>query len=176
MDDSFAFRKTVPLRRQLDHRWVKAAIIASLAVLGIGLFATWVVASERKSLARTAPRVVLSDVTVMGIDDPADPSSTDEDAARATGLALAAARAVFVEERSFLEAGPTQLGALQPGYTFVDGPSTTSGIVSVASTADTWAAAVQGRAGTCYWIRATSAGDVTQGTGAVCTGAAALTP
>lgn len=174
MDDSFAFRTNVPIRRQVDPKLVKAGVFGTLVVLGIGLFASWIVASERASFAQTDDRV-RSDVTIAGVDRASDPS-TDADAVKATGMALIAARAAFTERRSFLDAGPAQLSALQPGYTFVDGPSTTPRIVSVASTADTWAAAVQDPGGTCYWIRATSAGDISRGTGSECTGAAALSP
>jgi hypothetical protein len=85
-------------------------------------------------------------------------------------------RTAFIEHGSFLDAGPAQLSALQPGYTFVDGPSTAPSIVSVASTTDTWAAAVGGSGGRCHWIRATSVGNVSHGTGLECTGAAALSP
>lgn len=174
MDDSFAFRTDVPLRRQVDPTLVKAGIFSTLVVLGVGLFASWIVASERASFARTDDRV-RSDVTIAGVDGGSDPS-TDSDAVKAAGMALIAARAASTEHGSFLDAGPVQLSALQPRYTFVDGPSTTSTIVSVASTADTWAAAVQDPGGTCYWIRATSAGDISRGTGSECTGEAALRP
>jgi hypothetical protein len=175
MDDSFAFRTTVPLRRQVDPRLVRAGISGTLVVLGIGLFASWIVASERASFAPTHDRV-RSDVTIAGVDGAADPFSTDADAVKTTRMALIAARAAFTEHRSFLDAGTAQLSALRPGYTFVDGPSTTPGIVSVASTADTWAAAVQDPGGTCHWIRTTSAGATSRSTGSECTGAAALTP
>jgi hypothetical protein len=175
MDDSFAFRTNAPLRRQVDPRLVKAGIFGTLVVLGIGLFASWIVASERASFARTDDPG-RSEVTVAGVDGAADPSSTDADAVQATGIALTAARAAFTEHRSYLHAGPAQLSALRPGYTFVDGPSTTPRVVSVASTADTWAAAVQDPGGTCYWIRVTSAGDISRGIGTECTGAAALSP
>jgi hypothetical protein len=176
MDDSFAFRTSVPLRRRFDPRLVKAAIFGMLVVLGVGSFASWVVESERRSFAQTDPQVAPSEVTITGIDGTALPSSTDADAEKATGIALAAARAAFIGDRSFLDAGPARLSALQPGYSFVDGPSTTPRIVSVASTIDTWAAAVQGPSGICYWIRVTGTGDVTRGFGSECTGAAALSP
>jgi hypothetical protein len=175
MNDSFAFRTTVPLRRRIDPGRVKVAIFSAIVVASVGLFATWVVASERESLARTRLRVAPSEVTVTGIGDDI-PSSSDADAEEATNAALAAARAALIEHRSFLDAGPAQLSALEPGYTFVDGPSTTSSIVSVASTAHTWAAAVKGSRDTCYWIRATSAGEVTRGSGPECTGATVLRP
>jgi hypothetical protein len=176
MDDSFAFRTTVPLRRRLDPTLVKAAVSGALIVLGIGLFARWVVASEQASFARTDHPIASSQVTIDGIDAGAGPSSVDSDAEKATGIALATAKVAFVEHGTFLRAGPAQLSALQPRYTFVDGPSTTPRIVSVASTADTWAAAAQDPDGTCYWIRLTSTGEVSRSIGWECRGAAALSP
>jgi hypothetical protein len=141
-------------------------------VLGIGLFANWVISSERESLSRANRSVVRSSVEAGQIDDPAQPPTAD--AVKAIGIAVDAARAAFTEHQSFLDAGPAQLSALQPGYAFVDGRSTAPSIVSVASTADAWAAAVKGSDGICHWIKATSAGDVSRGTGLECTGAAAL--
>jgi hypothetical protein len=173
MNESFAFRTTVPLRRRIDPGRVKVAVVTAIVVVGIGLFVTWVVTSERESFARRHPRVAPSERTVTGVGDAVVLSSTDADAMEATGIALAAAREAYIKRRSFLDAGPAQLSALQPDYTFVDGPSTTSSIVSVASTPHTWAAAVKGSGDTCFWIRSTSAGDVTRGTGPECTGAAA---
>jgi hypothetical protein len=176
MNDSFAFRTTVPLGRRLDPTVAKVAVFGGLMALGIGLFANWVIRSERESFSR-ADRSVLPSVGEAGqMDDTAQTQTTDADAEKVSGVALDAARAAFLEHRSFLDAGPAQLSALQPGYTFVDGPSTAPTIVSVASTADTWAAAVQGSGGMCHWIRATSAGNVSRGIGTGCTGAAALDP
>jgi hypothetical protein len=175
MDDSFAFRNTVPLRRRFDPRVVKSAFLGTLLVLAVGLFARWVVASERDSFSRTSQRAMPIEAPagqVVGLTE----GSTDADAEKAAWIALAAAKVAFLEHRSFLDARPAQLSTLQPGYTFVDGPSTTPEIVSVAATADTWAAAVQGPGGTCFWVRATKAGDVTHGIGSDCTGSGALNP
>jgi hypothetical protein len=175
MDDSFAFRTTMPLRRRFDPRVVKAAFSGTLVVLGIGLFAHWVMASERESFSRTSERGVPTEATGSQVDDltwASMPADTEE----TTGIALDAAKTAFSEHRSFLDAGPAQLSVLQPGYIFVDGPSTTSRVVSVAATTDTWAAAVQGPGGACYWIRVTREGDVTRGIGSDCTGSAALQP
>jgi len=174
MDDSFSFRSTVPLRREFDPLAVKAAVFGSLVMLGIGLFANWVIRSERESFSRADRSITRSDVDAEPLDGSAHLNTTVEEAEKVTGIALDAARAAFREHRSFLDAGPAQLSALQPGYTFVDGPSTTSRIVSVASTADTWAAAVQEPDGMCHWIRTTSAGDITRGIGSECVGTAAL--
>lgn len=176
MDDSFSFRATVPLRRQFDPLKVKAAVFGTMVALGVGLFANWVISSERESFSRAARHVMPTEVQAAQVDGRSELVTTDAEADKATGIALDAARAAFAEHRSFLDAGPAQLSALQPGYTFVDGPSTAPTIVSVASTADTWAAAVRGAGGICQWIRATSAGNVSRGVGFECTGAAALTP
>jgi hypothetical protein len=111
---------------------------------------------------------------VSRIDGPATPSGTDADAEESARIALTAARAASTEHGTFLDAGPAQLSALQPGYLFVDGPSTTSTIVSVAAQEDRWAAAVLGPSGTCFWIRADADGGVDSGTSSVCTGSSIL--
>ena len=175
MDDSFAFRTTVPLRRQFDPTMVRLAVFLTLVVLGVGLFSIWVVASERASFSRTSRREVPSEAGTRSGDGPMS-ASTDADAEEAIGLALAAAEVAFSKHGSFLDASPARLTSLQPGYIFVDGPSTTPEIVSVAATADTWAAAVQGFSGTCFWVRAATMGDVIHGIGSDCTGAAVLSP
>jgi hypothetical protein len=175
MDDAFSFRSTVPLRRRFDPLAVKVVVFSTLVVLGIGLFANWVIRSERESFSRADRGPTPSEVEAEPLDGSAHLNTTGEEAEEAAGIAFDAARAAFLEHRSFIDAGPAQLSALQPGYLFVDGPSTTSRIVSVASTADTWAAAVQGQDGLCHWIRATSAGDITRGIGSECVGTAALT-
>jgi hypothetical protein len=175
MDDSFTFRTVVPLRRRLDPSAVKALVFVSLLTLGLGVFAHWVVASERESLTRTASAPVSIEGSVEQPEVLAG-TSMDTEAARATGVALSAATAAFSEHRSFLAAGPAQLAVLEPGYIFVDGPSTTTEIVSVAATTDAWAAAAQAPGGMCHWIRATAAGDVTRGLGSECTGSAVLSP
>lgn len=175
MDDSFAFRTTVPLRHRLDPRLVKAAVFGTLLVATVGLFARWVVASERESFSRGAGEEQFTEAPADQVDRLMG-VSTDRDALEATEIALAASKVAFLEHRSFLDAGPAQLSALRPGYTFVDGPSTAPEIVSVAATDHAWAASVRGPGGTCFWVRATSAGAVTHGIGSECTGSAALRP
>ena len=174
MDDSFAYRTTLPLGPRVEPWIVKAAVIGTLVVLGIGLFAGWVVASERESFARGRSRPAGPELTVGRIEGQADLSGTDADAEEATRIALAAARAAFTERGTFLDAGPAQLSALQPGYTFVDGPSTMPKIVSVATEQHVWAAAVLGPSGTCFWIRARADGSFATGTSSRCTGASVL--
>ena len=174
MDDSFAFRTTVPLRRQFDPTMVRLAVFLTLVVLGVGLFSNWVVASERESFSRTSRREVPTETEVAETESLT--GSSTQAAEEATEIALGTARVAFGAHRSFLDAGPAQLSALEPAYTFVDGPSTTPEIVSVAATTDTWAAAAQAPGGLCLWIRVTAAGNVTHGFGSECTGSAALGP
>jgi hypothetical protein len=174
MDEAFAFRSTTPLRRRIDPRIVRAAAIGVVVVLGIVLFARWVIASERKSLERSHRQVLPGSIEVRQIPGAAGPAVTDADARASLRLATAAVRIAVSPGESFLEAGPGPLTALQPGYTFVDGPSTIPRVVSVAATERTWAAAVRAPSGTCYWIRIGADGPPVAGTTGTCTGAAAL--
>jgi hypothetical protein len=175
MDDSFAFRTDAPLRSRLDPRVAKAVVVSTLLVLAIGLFARWVVISERDSFSRGVRREEAADAATGSVERQTS-ASTDARAEEAIGLALAAAEVAFSTHGTFLDATPARLTSLQPGYIFVDGPSTTPEIVSVAATAGTWAAAVQAPGGLCLWARAAAMGDVTHGIGSDCTGAAALSP
>lgn len=173
-EDAFAFRTTVPLHPRVDPTVMKAALGSALVVLGVALFASWVVRSERASFSR-ADRAAATSETLPGpVVPPIDLRATDAAAEEATELALEAAMVAYRRHGSFLDAGTARLSDLQPGYTFVDGPSSASGIVSVASTRDSWAGAVRGAGGVCLWIRTTASGDVTHGIGSSCTGAAAL--
>ena len=175
MDDSFAYRTTLPPEPRVEPWVVKGAVVSALIVLAIVLFARWVVTSERESLVRGSHPVMPS-TKVGQIEGAADRLGTDDDAEEATRIALVAARAASVEG-GFLAADPARLSTLQPGYTFVDGPSTMPEIVSVAADRHTWAAAVLGPSGTCFWIRAERDGSVETGTASsVCTGAAVLVP
>jgi hypothetical protein len=173
MDDSFSFRARIPIRRRIDPWALKASLAVVLIALGIGAFAHWVIASEDASDARAARRRVTEAVAVTQIAS--DPVTTDADAKEAARIALAAAKAGFSERRSFRDAGPAQLSALQHGFVFVDGPSTMARVVSVAWTAGRWAAAIESSGGTCFWIRTDAHGTVERGTLQECVGSAALT-
>jgi hypothetical protein len=173
MDESFAYRATLPPGPRVEPWLVKGAVVLLALALGTGLFARWVVASERASFARGEQRVLPS-TSVEHLRGSQDPVGTDADAVEATRIALAAARVALAGSGSFLAAEPGRLSSLQPGYTFVDGPSTTSTIVSVAADRRRWAAAALGPDGTCFWVRAHRDGTVETGTSSMCTGAAVL--
>jgi len=181
MDDTFAFRSTGrPLRRRVDPVALKAAIAAFVVVLAVGLFARWVIASERASQVHkpVAERVgvqVLQGVETVAAQSPAGPLREDVVAQKVADRTLRAAQKAFAKGGSFADAGPGQLNQLVPGITFTDGPSQAPSIVSVASTGDAWAAAVMSDAGTCWQLRVNAGGRVAYGIGAeACTGATAL--
>ena len=122
LDDSFTYRTTLPQGPRVEPWLVKGAVVLVVLALGIGLFARWVVASERASFARGHQRVLPS--MSVGHLRGSDPVGTDAEAEEATRIALAAARVALAGSGSFLAAEPARLSALQPGFTFVDGPST----------------------------------------------------
>jgi len=182
MDDTFAFRSTGrPLRRRVDPVALKAAIAAFVVVLAVGLFARWVIASERASQVHkpVAERVgvqVLQGVETVAAQSPAGPLREDVVAQKVADRTLRAAQKAFAKGGSFADAGPGLLTQLVPGITFTDGPSQAPSIVSVASTGDAWAAAVMSDVGTCWQLRVNAGGRVAYGSGAeACTGATALT-
>lgn len=175
MDDSFAYRTTVPFRRRLDLRLVKLGVALALVLVSIGLFANWVIASERRSLMRGSSPVAAEEPAVPAPDPVVpEPGATDADAVEAVRLAVDAARAALASDGTFLAVTPARLEALQPGFTYVDGPSTTASVVSVASTEDAWAAAVLGPDGGCFWGWVPGGDTVARAAGDECTGAAAL--
>jgi hypothetical protein len=175
MEDTFAFRADRMPRRRIDPLAMKAAVAAALVVAVTGMFAKFVIDSERRSLARAEAPVHARDPDAVADIAPAfvDPE-IDVPARSAAETALDAAVAALARHGSLAEAGPTELASLGTGLIFVDGPSTTSQVVSLAREGDTWAAAVMGASGTCFYAKVTVDGVQTFGTGVECTGAAAL--
>jgi hypothetical protein len=173
MDDTFSFQ-TTERQRRLDPRAFRLAVLAGVIVLAVGAFANWVVSSERASFAR----VRASDRIVQPQPAPVQPVAaagpTADDAARLHAeVALAAAERV-VEWGTFADASPARLTGDHLGFTFVEGPSTESEVISVAVSRTGWAAAVMSGSGTCYYIHLAKGDAVTFGTGSNCTGSAAL--
>ncbi len=88
-------------------------------------------------------------------------------------LSRAQQAAEAIEERggAFTAADPAGLAEAVPDLRFV-GPDVASGAldeISVAAGVSEWAAAVQARPGACFYVHI-EAGEVTYGTGTVCTG------
>jgi len=175
MEETFAFRADRMPRRRIDPLALKAAVAAALVVAITGVFAKFVIDSERRSLARSEASARTRDPDTAADTAPAfvDPE-IDVPARSAADTALDAAVATLAREGSLVEAGPTELASLGSGLIFVDGPSTTAQVVSLATDGDEWAAAVMGASGTCFYAKVTADGVQTFGTGVECTGAAAL--
>lgn len=185
MDQTFNFRAApVPLHRRLSPRAVALAVAACLVLSGLVSFSRWVIDSERRSMDRVervertgsiVGTISGSDDALAGSGSPADRLTIDAAARADARTALNAARRAASGRATFLDAGPGHLALLAASrLIFVDGPSRAPGVVSVASTPYTWAAAVMGPSGTCYLVRFAPGDGVTYGTGLACTGDAAL--
>ena len=184
MDQTFNFRAApVPLRRRVNPRVIVFTVAGFMVVSAFIWFSTLVVGSERRSIERAARSEDSTAMvgTISGADDVLDETipgvgrlAVDSTARADARTALDVARRAVSGSANFLDAGPGQLGANEVAMIFVDGPSHAPGVVSVASTRDTWGAAVMGPSGTCYLLRFAPGESVTYGVGQVCTGAAAL--
>lgn len=180
MDDTFTFVAPVMPRRQIDPFAWRLAVTAVVTVVTIGAFANFVIRHEhaadvqrtllqqqveRADAARAAHVTAQADTAAITLDQQARDSADH---------AVTLARGVIEKTSVPSDAGPFQLSGIQPSLLFVDGPSTSPGVVSIATTDAAWAAAVRGPSGACYWVRLSSGGETTYGTGRLCTGAAAM--
>lgn len=186
MDQTFNFRAApVPLHRRLSPRAIALVVTACLLLSGLASFSRWVIDSERRSMARAeradAPGAIIG--TLSGSDAAATASDPLADGFAIDAASRADARSAFELARksasgraTFLDAGPGQLGGLTSALMFVDGPAAAPGVVSVASTAEMWGAAVTGPSGTCYLLRFATGEGLTYGSGVggECTGDVAL--
>jgi hypothetical protein len=182
MDDTFSFSApAVPLRRRTDPRAVKLALVGLVLMIGLVVFARWVIESERRSEAKAAAASsgehsvgLLQGTETVEPTEQATLSAIDVPARADARSALAAAREAARGRASLAGADPGRLSAIDRSLIFTDGPSPAPGIVSVAIDGHSWAAAVMGASGDCYWAKLGPAG-VSYGTGSLCTGTAALT-
>jgi hypothetical protein len=160
-------------------------LVTALAVLvtTVGAFAAFVVSHERTADARGAAarsaEVAVAEARAAASASPARPDPAlarllDGDARVAAERALELAQNSSATTGSWVRAAATDLARLPTTYLFVDGPSTSPRIVSVHVEGRSWAAAVLGTSGTCYWVSATTGGAVRFGTGTACTGQAAV--
>jgi len=160
--DSFNLGK--PARGpQLDARklvWAGAAIVAVLCV----------VLAFLQFVGKSGKEIASDQVSVVQLVDRAQ----DIQAKANARIAESAASAAYQASNGYATVGPDQLSILDPTLTYTTGPSTSVTVVSVASSAATWAAAVLGPSGTCYWVKLGAMALPTYGTGTTCTGTAAM--
>ncbi len=93
--------------------------------------------------------------------------------------ALVAAKTMYTDSSTYTAADSSATGLItvEPSLTYIAaGTASTVAApsISVDAAATTWAAARMSASGTCYWIKDVSTGATTYGTGATCTGTAAL--
>jgi len=90
--------------------------------------------------------------------------------------AVDAALSIGREEGSLAGAGALRMRQAVPNLLFIDPDESSNdpAVVSVFSSSSAWAGAARASSGACYWIRTTLGGSTTYGTGADCTGKAAL--
>ena len=174
MDGTFSY-KTTERQRRLDPRALKLAVAAGLLVFVVGSFARWVIDSERASFAKVhAAEQAAAASSPLPESPPVDAVTADAVTADSAERALTAARVAIGANGNLADASPEQLTQIDPGLTYVVGPSAQPQVVSVASTRKAWAAAVMSSSGTCFYLRLAAGDSVTYGTGLDCTGTAAL--
>ena len=88
--------------------------------------------------------------------------------------ALAAAKVYFDDGSTYAGLSAVELAAIEPAFTYTDGPSPAVGMVSVAVQGDAVGLAALSSSGTCFYIRDSAAPGTAFGSGATCTGQAAM--
>jgi hypothetical protein len=194
MNDTFSIVAPVMPRRQVDPFGVKLAVSGVVLLLLVSAFGSFVVHAERAADVRRAALEAMiraqDQARATELAAQADAALTAEDPASElpvavaqlldaqartnASAALAVARRALSSGGSLAQAGVTALAHARPSLTFVDGPSAAPTIVSVAVTGTTWAAAVMGPSGTCYWVALRPDANPRYGSGDACTGQAAL--
>jgi hypothetical protein len=161
--DSFTYGKAA---RQGPNLGRKSVYVALGALLAAAL--AWAILG----MTRTGGEAVVRNVkdTTRQVD-----TAGDVQAQANLRLALSAATTTFMDGGSFSSAGPVELAALEPSFTYVDGsrPSTGPEVISVEATDQAWGAAVMSSSGTCFFIRSVGTTQA-YGSGDPCTGEAAM--
>ena len=172
MDGAFTFSTTLP-RFRLEPKRIRLVALGLVVVLSVYAFARWVDDSERASFARLAASTATAGSKVVVSPSVAQNAQAQE----AALVALDGAQLLVGAGSAFELAGSQALGADPStlGITYVDGPSTGPQVVSVATDAQGWGAAVQSASGVCFLVRLQSADRVGYAASNDCTGLAALT-
>jgi hypothetical protein len=161
--DSFTYGKAARQGPSLGRKPLYVVLgVVVVAALGYGVF----------SVTKTGGEAVVQHVkdTTKQID-----TAGDLQAQANLRMALSAATTAFMDGGSFASASATELSALEPSFTYVDGtqPSTGPATISVAATDQAWGGAVMSDSGTCFYIRSVGSAQA-YGKGDVCTGEAAM--
>lgn len=163
MNDSFNFGKPAKRGPQVN---LSPRLVLGLAVVAV---AALVVFFGMKFFASSGKEVAEAEVSVIQQVD------TSQDAVAQSNLhaAVAAAQTAFVEDGSYVGAGPAELAAIEPTFQYTDGPSTAPTVLSISATEGQWSAAAMAESGTCFWISVSESTGTVYGSGTPCTGVAA---
>lgn len=89
------------------------------------------------------------------------------------GRAVVVALSLYAENGSFTS-NPTSLSAYDPELGFTSGPSNDPMTISYSADADGFGAAILSESGACWWAKIDANSVTTYGSGAPCTGSAAM--
>jgi hypothetical protein len=160
--DEFNFGKPARPQVSLNPKWLMGAgalLVAALAIYGF-----------MSMVSKGGHEVAAAQVSaVQQIDH-----SQDVLAQTSLTSAMAAAKTLFVDNGTYDGVGPAELAALEPAFTYTDGPSPNPNTISVATQGTTAGLAAMSPSGTCFYLRDDGAGGITYGSGTECTGMAAL--
>ena len=97
----------------------------------------------------------------------------DAAAQASMGRAVVVALSLYAENGSFTS-NPASLSSYDPGLGFTSGPSNDPMTISYSAEADAFGAAVLSESGACWWAKIDTNSVTTYGSGASCTGSAAM--
>ena len=148
-------------RASFDVRIVWAAAgLAVAAMLAFGFLRGAGEAGERIAEAESN--------TVAQVD-----RAEDVAAQSAIARAVIVARTIYAEQGAFAS-DPTTLSAFEPSIDLTSGESTGPTSIAYRANASAVGVAVRSASGTCWWAKAEGSGTTAYGSGATCTGQAAL--
>jgi hypothetical protein len=139
-------------------------IVVGVLVVGVGAF------GFLKLLSSAGKQIASDNQDMLGQVDKAH----DADAKTAAQTALIAAKTIFASDVSYKGVNPASMSQAQPGVRYTTGPSTSSTVVSVSSSATEVGIAVSAGK-TCWYLLDSPDTGTTYGSGTgACTGSTAM--
>jgi hypothetical protein len=179
MDDSFAFGK--PARRQASVKRARVSrsrpadgsqrsgVGRVVLLVAAGVVAVVVIAGAMAFFKSSGEEIASDQRTAVSQIG----GASDVDAKQTAQQATAAVQQLYAEQGSFTAVTPAAMKRFEPTFSYTGSASTGPKVVSVSSSANGVGLAILSDSGACFYQRLTASGS-SQGTGATCTGAAAL--
>jgi hypothetical protein len=164
MNDSFGLGDPITGRR-------RPADVAPLVVIAVAVAVAATLGGAALLVMKRGGEVAAqaNERTIGAID-----RANDIQAQASLQTAVRAALTVQAETGSIGGATPEALAGIDPSITVTSAASTGPTIVSVSVGGETWGAAAMSASGSCFWLRLDATGVISYGSGAACSGAAAL--